>query len=32
MDEEGLSVLHRRAAGHENLADLAIRGRADSDT
>src|SRR5438094_10236748 len=28
-DEEGLSVLHGRAAGHEHLADLAIGRCAD---
>src|SRR5688572_8383423 len=28
-DEEGLPVLHRRTAGHEDLADLAVGGRAD---
>src|SRR3989441_7203073 len=28
-DEERLAVLDRRAAGDENLADLAVRGRAD---
>src|SRR5437899_7098723 len=28
-DEESLPVLDRRPAGHEHLADLAIRGRAD---
>jgi len=28
-DEEGLSVLHGRAAGHEHLADLAVGRCAD---
>jgi len=28
-DEKGLSVLDRRTTGHEDLADLAVRGSAD---